>query len=199
MIAKAGFAQEVIQESEPKKVRLGQKVRAAIVRDLERKLSGIEVIVVARMDHVSTQDVNGLRQTLSHHEASFFVVKNSLCQRVFRDLGWAVLGEMLEGTCGVSPIRGDVGAVCKLLAAFSKGHEGFVLRGGFLKGQILQPKDLSDLARIPSRETLLSQLAGIVQSPLRQLAFVLHAPIRSLAMTLAAVNQKKEKEENVKG
>ena len=198
-MARAALADQVTQKDEPKKVRLGQKIRAAVVRDMEKKLSGVEMVVVARMDRVPAQHVNQLRQALNGHEASFFVVKNSLCRKVLHDLGWSGLEKNLEGTCGISPVRGDVGVVCKLLATFSRDHEGFVLKGGIFKGQILEQKDLSDLARLPSREVLLSQLAGIVQSPIRKLAFILQGPVRSLVMTLAALKQKKEKGENVKG
>ena len=84
-------------------------------------------------------------------------------------------------------------AACKLLDAFSKNHEGFVLKGGILKGQILKANDLATLARLPSKEVLLGWLAGMMQAPIRNLAFVAQAPVRSLAVLLEAVKLKKEK------
>ncbi|MBI3614954.1 MAG: 50S ribosomal protein L10 [Candidatus Omnitrophica bacterium] len=175
-------------------LRLGQKVRAGWVGDLKESLSGVEILFVAKMDRVPTRDLNHLRDALKALQADFLVVKNSLCRLTFRELGWAPLEKKLEGTCGISPIRGELGAACKLLTTFSKDHEGFVLQGGVLKGQILESKDVVVLGKLPPREVLLSQLAGVIQSPLRSLAFLLQGPIRSLAVALGAVIQMKEKD-----
>ena len=99
----------------------------------------------------------------------------------------------------IGAIQGDVPAACKLLVQFSKEHEGFVLKGGVLTGQFLGAQDLQALARLPTREVMLSQLAGVLQSPLRRFAFALQGPIRFLAMILSAVGQKKEKEKGEQG
>ena len=177
-----------------KSPRLGQKVRASWVQDLKSSLTGVEALFVARMDRIPTRDLNQLRDSLKLFQGEFLVVKNSLCRLTFRELGWAGLEPKLVGTCGISPVRGDMAAACKLLATFSKNHEGFTLQGGVLKGQFLESKDVAVLGKLPSREILLSQLAGVAQSPLRNLAFLLQGPIRSLAIVLGAFTQKKEKE-----
>ena len=168
--------------------RLGRQVRASWVRDLNSFLSHAETVVVAKLERVPTRDLNRLRQSLN---GSFYIVKNSLCRIAFREKGWADLEKVLEGTCAVSPVEGDVAAVAKLLVQFAKDHDGFVLQGGVLTGQTMGAKELKSLAALPSREVLLSQLAGIAQLPMRSLAVVLNAPIRSLAVVLAAVAKKK--------
>lgn len=180
-----------VVEAAKKAQRLGQKVRVAWVRDLNNSLSKVETVVVAKVEKVPTRDLNRLRQSL---DGSFYVVKNSLCRIAFREKGWADLEKSLEGTCAVSPIKGDPVAAAKLLVQFSKDHEGFVLQGGVLAGQVMDAKELKGLAELPSRQALLSQLAGVMQSPLRGLAFVMSAPIRGLAIALAAVAKKKEEQ-----
>ncbi len=175
-----------------KKVGLGRQVRTSWLRDLNHTLSEVEGVVVAKLDQVPTRDLNQLRNSL---DGSFYVVKNSLCRIAFREKGWADLEKVLEGTCAISPIRGDVVALAKLLVQFQKDHQGFVLRGGVLTGQTLGEKELKPLAALPSRQVLLSQLAGILQSPLRSFAFLMNAPIRGLAIALAAVAGKKSAED----
>ncbi len=177
-----------VAEAAKKPQRLGQKVRAAWVRDLNNSLSKVENVVVVKLEKVPTRDLNRLRQSLN---GSLYMVKNSLCRIAFREKGWADLEKSLEGTCAVSPIEGDVAAAAKLLVQFAKDHEGFVLQGGMLTGQAMDAKELKSLAALPSRQVLLSQLAGILQSPLRSLAFVANAPIRGLAIALSAVAKKK--------
>lgn len=172
--------------------RLGQQVRASWVRDLNQTLAGTDSVVVAKLEKVPTRDLNQLRQSL---DGSFYVVKNSLCRLAFRKKGWTDLEKALEGTCAVSPIRGDVAAAAKLLVQFAKDHQGFLLRGGMLTGQTLGAQELKSLAALPPKPVLLSMLAGILQSPMRNLAFVAGAPIRGLAIALAAVAKKKPAEE----
>ena len=179
----------VAEAAKPQKPqRLGQKVRVAWVRDINNFLSKVDSVVVAKLEEVPTRELNRLRQSL---DGSFYVVKNSLCRVAFREKGWTDLEKSLEGTCAISPIEGDVVAAAKLLVQFAKDHKGFTLRGGVLTGQAMGEKELKSLAALPSRQALLSQLAGVMQSPLRGLAFVMNAPIRGLAIALAAVAKKK--------
>lgn len=177
--------------TEEKPLRLGQEVRSSWVRDLDTLLGDVGTILVARIDRVPTRDLNQLRNALETMSGSFHVVKNSLCRKVFKKQGWEGIGAFLQGTCGISPIQGDVAAVCKLLVQFSKDHEGFVLQGGRVGKDLLQAKDLVVLAKLPSRQVLLGQLAAVAISPVRSLAVVLQAPLRNLALLLKAVGEKK--------
>ena len=186
-------AQTAVKE-ESKKVGLGRQVRASVLREFQGAMSGVETVVVAKIDRVPTRDINQLRQKLSGMDSNFLIIKNSLGRLTFRRQGWEAIEKTFEGTCGVAPVRGDVAATAKLLTTFAKDHEGFVLRGGILQGQVMEPKEWVALANLPSRQVLLAKLAGLAQAPMRNLAVVLQAPIRSLAMTLAALGQKRKKE-----
>ncbi len=173
---------------------MGTRVQAALYRDVKQAVSGAHAIVVTKCDRVPTRDLNELRFSLRGIDANLLVVKNSLSRIVCREIGWADLEKVFEGTCAIMPVKGDVAAAAKLLSAFQKGHEGFSVQGGMLQGKFLKKQDLDALAKLPSRQVMLSQLAGVLISPVRNLAIVLQAPIRELALTLAAVKQKKEKE-----
>ena len=185
-------AQAAVKE-ENKKVSLGRQVRAGVLREFQGSLAGVETVVVAKIDRVPTRDINHLRQALYGIDSNFLIIKNSLVRLTFRQQGWEAIEKAFEGTCGVAPVRGDVAAAAKLLTTFAKSHEGFVLRGGILQGQVVEPKEWVALANLPSRQVLLATLAGLAQAPMRNLAVVLQAPIRSLAMILKALGQKKEK------
>lgn len=132
--------------------RLGQKVRAGLVRELKGSLEGVDTVVVARIEKTPAGDLNRLRLSLKGIQANLVLAKNSLSRRVFKDVGLSALEEHLQGTCGLSPIRGDVVQAARLLADFAKGHEGFVLAGGLYKGRKLSIQDLAVLARLPSRD-----------------------------------------------
>lgn len=173
-------------------LRLGQQIHRILVRDLSKSFSGAQGIFVIQVGRVATRELNQLRRTLQPLESSFSVVKNNLGKIAFKGFGWEEVSHLLKGTCGISPIRTDVGALAKVLAEFAKGHEGFLIQGGILEGQVLAAQDVKSLAKLPSRQVLLSQLAGVAIHPLRSLAFLLQAPLRSFVSVLQAVTRKKQ-------
>ncbi len=171
---------------------LGRALKEKWVDELKRSLKGTDTVVLTKFDRISAKDVNVLRQKLQGVEASLYMVKNRLCQLVFRDLGWKDLESMLEGTCGISSVRGDAAAVAKLLVDFSKEHEGFVLQGGLLGGEILKTPELVSLAKLPSRDTLLTQVLGGIQAPLTGLVGTLQGVQRTLVGVIHAILKKQE-------
>lgn len=178
--------------------RIGKAVRTGWADTLRRSLSETDTLVIARFERISAQDLGQLRRKLQQAEASLHTVKNSLCRIVFRDLGWDQLGSMLDGTCGVAPIRGDASQVAKLLAQFSKGHEGFTVQGGLLGGRPLAAREFDALAKLPGRPALLTQMIGGVQAPLTGLLGTLQGLQRKLVGVIHAI-AKKSREDGTSG
>jgi len=85
-------------------------------------------------------------------------------------------------------------APAKVLHTFARGHKNLELKMGLLENKILSRQELEALATLPAREVLLTQLAGVMQAPLRNLGMVLSAPIRNMAYTLEAVRKKQAQE-----
>lgn len=172
-------------------VPLGRQIREGWVRELRGNLSGAGTLLVTRLVQIPTRDLNQLRHALQSLDGSFYVVKNSLCRLTFRELGLGELERMLEGTCGVSPIRGDAASACKLLVQFSKDHEGFALQGGWMAGQVLGLQDLNSLASLPSREVLLGQVVWGVRAPLAGLVGSLQGVVQKLVGVVHSIVKKK--------
>lgn len=171
---------------------LGRQVRSSMARELRQKISDVEGLVVAKVERVATRDLNALRATLGRNEASFLMIKNSLCRKVLNELGVNDLEQFLRGSCGVSPIHRDTPQACKLLVQFAKDHEGFVLQGGVLAGKFLGPQEIGILARLPSREVLIGQVVGALQAPLSGLLHALKGVQGKLVFILERLSQLKE-------
>jgi large subunit ribosomal protein L10 len=172
-------------------VRMGQKVRAGLARDLKSRLENLESLVVVKTEQVPAQDLNQLRRNLEASDSELTIVKNSLCRVVFKELGWDPLGSLLDGTCGVTSVKGDIVATCRTLAAFAKDHEGLVLQGGFLDGKPLSSQEVQTLSKLPSREVLLSKLVGGIQAPLSGLVSTLNGIYRKLVVVLGQITETK--------
>jgi large subunit ribosomal protein L10 len=69
----------------------------------------------------------------------------------------------------------DAVAAAKVIADFAKGNDKLVIKGGAYAGRALDANGVKALAAIPSREVLISQVAGLLKSPIQRLAGVLAA------------------------
>jgi large subunit ribosomal protein L10 len=69
----------------------------------------------------------------------------------------------------------DAVAAAKVVADFAKGNDKLVIKGGAYAGKVLDVNGVKALAAIPSREVLISQVAGLLKSPIQRLAGVLAA------------------------
>jgi large subunit ribosomal protein L10 len=69
----------------------------------------------------------------------------------------------------------DAVAAAKVVADFAKTNDKLVIRGGVFGGKTLDVNGVKQLANIPSKEVLLSQLCGLLKSPISRTAVVLGA------------------------
>lgn len=138
--------------------------------------------------------MGALRVGLAEADTEFTVVKNTLARRAAGETGREALVEHLVGPTGIAWIKGDPAVAAKVLDKFAAAHEGFTLKGGLLEGAPVSTDDIGRLAKLPSREQLLAQLAGGVASPLTGLAGGLSNLISGLARTLAAVQAQRSAE-----
>jgi large subunit ribosomal protein L10 len=116
------------------------------------------------------------------------VVKNTLARRAASDTGRDALLPYLDGPTGLAWVGGDPAVAAKALNQFAGEHpDALSIKGGLLEGNDLPSADVARLAKLPSREQLLGQLAGGLAAPISGLAGTLNSLIGGLARTLAAV------------
>jgi large subunit ribosomal protein L10 len=64
----------------------------------------------------------------------------------------------------------DAVAAAKVIADFAKGNDKLVIKGGAFGGKALNADGVKALAAVPSKEVLLTQIAGLLQSPIARFA-----------------------------
>jgi large subunit ribosomal protein L10 len=136
-----------------------------------------------------------LRGRLREASTEFTVVKNTLARRAASATGRDALLPYLEGPTAIAWVEGDPAVAAKALNGFATEHpEGLAVKGGLLEGADLPSADVARLARLPSREQLLGQLAGGIAAPLSGLAGTLGNLIGGLARSLAALQEQRAAE-----
>jgi large subunit ribosomal protein L10 len=88
-------------------------------------------------------------------------------------------------------VRGDAAMAAKALRTFQRESEKLEFKGGLLGGDVLTAEQILDIAKLPSREQLIAQFAGVVASPITGLVRSLGGLIGGLAVALGQVQEKK--------
>ena len=98
------------------------------------------------------------------------VKKNNIIKRALNANGEAGLDEILVGTSAIITSEEDYLTPLKIVYKFSKTHENYKIKGGMIDGKVVSAEDLLVLAQLPSKEELLSKLAGSLLGIITKLA-----------------------------
>jgi large subunit ribosomal protein L10 len=169
--------------------------KAQVVDELAAQLGDAQAIYAVDYRGISVPQAAELRASLRELDASFRIVKNTLTLRAADKAGVDAIKELVAGgPTALTFVRGDAALTAKALDTFSRRANVLEVKGGLLEGRVLAQDDFRSLARLPSREVLTAQFAGVVASPLTGLVRGLGSMVAGLAIALAQVRDKKEAE-----
>lgn len=160
-----------------------------ITEELEDKFKRKKIAIFTDFHGISVSKLRILRQDLKKDGAEYKVSKKTLLDRALNKCDINIKTKEMQGEIGVAFGYDNEIAPVKTLFKFSRENDTFKLLGGVLDQKILTQEEVLQLARLPSREILISQLVGILQSPLRGLAAVLQGNLKSLMIVLSKIKK----------
>jgi large subunit ribosomal protein L10 len=166
---------------------MNKEEKAQAIEEIAAQIEGAEAIFAVDYRGISVPQAAELRGKLREADASFRVVKNRLTKRAAEQVGEERLAELLEGPTALTFVRGDTAQAAKTISSFNKEHEVLVFKGGFMGDLALDEEKFKSIARLPAREVLDGQLAGVVASPLTGLVRGLGSMIQGLALQLGQI------------
>ncbi len=171
--------------------KIGVIVKEISENRIKDKLKESDAFFIIKYSGLSSPDVTSLRQGLKGANASLFVAKNSVARRALKGSGLETLLPKVEGPSGFIFVKEEPVGASKVLYNFAKTHEKLILEGGILKDKVLESKDIEALAKLPSREVLLTKLVVCLNSPISGLAIVLSQTLKKFVYCLDQIKQKK--------
>ncbi len=121
---------------------------------------------------LSALETAELRKLLRENDANYRVWKNTLTKRALDSLNYN-LDDVLVGPSAVA-YSTDTIAPIKTLSNFAKEHPALEIKGGIVDGKISSLEEIKKLSEIPSRDALLTMLAGSLIAPLKDLSIALN-------------------------
>jgi large subunit ribosomal protein L10 len=164
--------------------------KSAAIEEIAAQIEGAEAIFAVDYRGISVSQAAELREKLRESDASFRVVKNRLTKLAADKAGEARLPEFLQGPTALTFVRGDTAGAAKAISTFNREHDVVAFKGGFMGELVLDEDQFKSIARLPSREVLDGQLAGLVASPLTGLVRGLGSLISGLALQLGQIAEK---------
>lgn len=153
---------------------LNLQQKQAVVEEVSAQVAQAQTIVLAEYRGIQVSDITVLRANARNAGVYFHVLKNTLARRAVQGTPFELLAEEMAGPL-VYSISADAVAAAKVVHEFAKTNNKLVIKVGAYNGKLLDAAAVGALASVPSKEVLLAQLCGLLQSPVSGLARVLHA------------------------
>ena len=143
------------------------------VSALSEKIKESKLVLLTDYRGISVEDVTGLRANLRKADSEYKVIKNNITRRALEEAKIEGLEDLLVGPTAVVLSSGDYLEPLKAVYEYSKNNETYKIKGGVIDGKVMTAEELITLAKLPSRETLISMLAGALLGNISKLAVAL--------------------------
>jgi len=164
---------------------LNRSEKEAVVYDVAGLAAKAQTLVLAEYRGITVADMTRLRTAARSNGVALSVCKNTLARRAVAGSPFAVVSDLMTGPL-IYGFSQDAVAAAKVVADFAKTNDKLVIRGGAFAGKALDIDGVKQLANIPSKEVLLAQLLGLMQSPISRTARVLAALAEKKGEAVAA-------------
>ena len=174
----------------PSEKILQQKQEA--VAALTEKLKNAAAGVLVDYKGINVADDTKLRKELREAGVEYAVVKNTLLRFAAKEVGYDALDSVLEGTTALALSDGDQVVAAKILTKYAEDSKGkFVVKAGFVDGNVLDAAGVKELANLPPKEVLVAKALGGLNAPITGFVTVLNGTMKGLVVALNAIAEKK--------
>jgi large subunit ribosomal protein L10 len=157
-----------------KLLSLNRSEKQAVIDEVTGLAAKAQTLVMAEYRGITVADMTKLRNDARSKGVTLSVLKNTLARRAVAGSAFDVVSDQMTGPL-IYGFSTDAVAAAKVVADFAKTNDKLVIRGGAFSGKALDVNGVKQLANIPSREVLMAQICGLLQSPMARAARVLAA------------------------
>src|ERR1041384_2530945 len=168
---------------------MSKQLKQLITKDLEKRFRSLDSYIVVDFQGLDSAKSYDLRRTLHDSGVQLSVVPNRLAARILDrwDGKQEVFRGFFRGPTALVYGKGGAITASKVVLQWKKKNKDLLpVKGGVIEGEVVPPKGVEGLSRIPDRQVLLAQVAGGFQGSLTRLAAVTQAIVAKLVYALDA-------------
>ncbi|QPD03093.1 MAG: Fused 50S ribosomal proteins L10 and L7/L12 (Modular protein) [Candidatus Nitrospira kreftii] len=174
-----------------------KEAKVTAIAELAEKFGRARLAILTECVGLPVNQVTELRKQLRGVKAEYRIIKNTLAARAAEGTVLAGLKAHLKGPTGVVIGYDDPVLPTKILRDFigtEKREEKIRMTVGVLEGKILQPDELTAVAKLPQKEVLVAMLLSAMQGPIRGVVYTLNAVLSKFVRVIAAIQDKRKGE-----
>jgi len=156
------------------------------VAELREQLSGSRTLIVSEYRGLTVKEIAEIRRSLRKQDVTYRVVKNRLVRLAAADTVGSALDPLLTGPTAIA-FGSDEGATAKAVIDAVRPYRQVRITGALLGRNAIDADAVTRLAALPTRDVLLSQVAGAIAAPMAMTAGLFDAPLRDIAGLVAAL------------
>ena len=149
------------------------ELKKPIVEEIAAAVKDAQSVVLVDYRGLTVEQDTQLRKQLREAGISYKVYKNTMMNFAFKGTDCEALLPYLEGPSALAISTEDATAPARVLCKFAKTADALEVKGGIVEGIAYDANGIGEIAKIPSREELLSKLLGSIQSPITNFARVM--------------------------
>ena len=144
------------------------------VKKLAEEMKEAKLILLTEYRGINVENDTTLRSDLRNANAKYTIIKNNITRRALAECEIEGLDDKLVGPTAVVIGKEDYLEPAKAIYNFTKNNEYYKIKGGVIEGKVMTAEEIITLAKLPSRETLLSMLAGALLGNISKIAVALN-------------------------
>ena len=149
------------------------ELKTPIVDEIKGYVADAKSVVLVDYRGITVDQDTRLRKALREAGVVYKVYKNTMVNFAIEGTEFEGLKGCLEGPTGLAICKEDATAAARVLADFAKDAPALELKGGVVEGTFYDAEGIQVIAKIPSREVLISKFLGSIQSPIANFARVI--------------------------
>ena len=164
-----------------------------ILGDTSERIREVRGLYLADFSGMTVEKLSLLRKKCREQKVQFRVIKNTLLKRAFNARGISELDDFLVGPTGLVFSVDSEMSPAKILSDFAKEHERPRIKAAVVDGKLFDATQVAQLAALPSREVLLSQVLGTLIAPMTTFLAAIEATIALPAVMADVLEREKQK------
>ena len=168
---------------------MSKQAKKNYVEEMKKNFNANESVMIAQYQGLNVNELDALRKELREKGILFKITKNRITKIAIKETPKKDLEKFFVGPTAAA-ISSDPISSAKILTKFSKSNKKLRIVAGFMDGKVLDEKEVSIIATLPSLEEARAKIVGILRSPAQKIASILLAPASKIAI-LALEKSKK--------
>ncbi len=150
------------------------ELKKPIVEEIAANIKDAQSLVLVDYRGLTVEQDTRLRKELREQGITYKVYKNTMMNFAFKGTEFEALAPYLEGPSAIAISKTDATAPARILCKFAKDANKLEIKGGIVEGTVYDAQGMAEIAKIPSRDELISKLLGSLQSPITNFARVMN-------------------------